>query len=106
MQSFTGRNEETGMKKLLQMVIYNLSVTVIVLLSLYIYMRHMIVLSYILTAGLFGALIVRAYLEEKVIKKDPSIVKEGIYKVTNWLKFFSLLILAIGVWYIRSTNKV
>ena len=89
------------MKKLSYMVIYNLSVVVIALLSLYIYVQHMTIFSYILAAGLFGAIGVRAYLEEKIIKKDPGIKEERIYKFTHKLMIFSILVLTIGVLYIR-----
>lgn len=89
------------MKKLSYMVIYNLCVAIIALLSLYVYVKHMINFSYILAAGLFGAVGVRAYLEEKIIKKEPGIKKEGIYKFTHKLMIFSLLILTIGVLYFR-----
>lgn len=89
------------MKKLTYLVLFNLGISVVALLSLYSYTQHMTIFSLFLAMALFGEIYLRAFLVEKIIKKDPTIKEQKIYKISEKLRGLCFIILTIGVLRIR-----
>ena len=89
------------MKKLKFLVLFNFGISAVVLLSLYSYAQHTKIFSLFLAMALFGEIYLRTYLQEKIIKKAPTIKEQKIYRISEKVRGLCFIILTIGVLRIR-----